>query len=319
MIKSGLLIGAAGLALTACSEAENTPSQTQESQKLSATHAFETPDPVSALAFSPNDVASWLGTLAMITDSGQLLITNIEGKKAKPQSGGPYKDVIGANRKGQPALFFALTESGELRAFIEADDNGNFKALPISSESQNPTILCKPASGFTDALIVITADGEIVTLATEIDASAVLRKSKTLGKAKDANACVVSEGQVLTLSGNTLSNTGGKRITVDAAANGLAIFKSGAETYLAIARPESPVLSLYAADTLSPAGSFDIVSGLSISGLDAGASGVWATSAAFGGSGFNSGVIALSDSAESRLVIMSNSYIANELAKTNAR
>jgi len=79
------------------------------------------------------DVASWLGTLAMITDSGQLLITNIEGKKAKPQSGGPYKDVIGANRKGQPALFFALTESGELRAFIEADDNGNFKALPISS------------------------------------------------------------------------------------------------------------------------------------------------------------------------------------------
>jgi len=141
MIKSGLLIGAAGLALTACSEAEDTPSQTQES----------------------------------------------------------------------------------------------------------------------DALIVITADGEIVTLATEIDASAVLRKSKTLGKAKDANACVVSEGQVLTLSGNTLSNTGGKRITVDAAANGLAIFKSGAETYLAIARPESPVLSLYAADTLSPAGSFDIV------------------------------------------------------------
>ena len=319
MMKSVILLSAAALALTACSRAGDAPAAQQESQKLSATHAIDTPAPVTALAFSPNDVASWLGAIAMITDSGQLLITNIEGIKPKPQSGGPFKDVIGANRDGQPALFFALTQTGELRAFVEADDEGNFKALPISSETQNTALLCKSAGGLTDALTVITAGGDIVTLATDIQSSAVLRKAETLGKAENASACVVSGKQVFTLSGNKLSENGGKSVKIDPTAGGLAIFNAGSQSYLATSKPGNPALSLYSAGDLTRAGSFDIASGLSIGGLDGGAGGVWATSEAFGGSGFNAGVVALSDNNDSRLVIMSKSYILSELAKANAR
>ncbi len=317
MMKSTLLTGAALAILAACNQAMPEAPEA-EAQKLSATHAIDTPAPVAALAFSPNDVASWLGAIAMVTDAGALLITDIEGVKPKPQSGGPFVDVIGANRDGQPALFLALTDTGELRPFIEADDEGNFKALPISNEAKEIAVLCKPADGLSDTLTVISAAGDITTLSAEIGASAVLRRAEALGKAKGASACVTAGDQVFTLSGNKLSEADGKSVTVNAGVTGLAIFKAETATYIATSKAGSAAMSLYNADSLSPVGTFDIASGLSIGGLD-GASGVWATSEAYGGSGFNAGVIALSDSNESRLVFMSKSYILNELAKADAR
>ncbi len=319
MIRNILIISAAAtVLLSACNRATDI-APPSDVKTLSATHAFDTPAPIKQVAFSPNDVASWLGAIAMVTDDGQLLITNIEGKQPKLQSGGPYKDVIGTNRKGKPALFLALTSGGELRPFIEADNEGNFKAIPISTDAGKLSLLCKTEGGDeTNELTVITTDGEIVTLNTELSESALIHKDTVLGKAKDVSGCAADGGIQITLSRGNLSVGSEDKVKIGNTAPGPAINRLNGRVHLFVSRPQSPVLSVYEGSDLTQSIDFNIESGLSIGGLER-ASGVWATSAPFGGSGFNDGLIAVADADAPRLVILSKSYVERALSNADAR
>lgn len=312
-----LYLAAAALTVSACSPYGAPPPQT-EAQVLSATHAFDSKAPIAGLAFSPNDVASWLGAIAWVTDRGDLLISDIEGKAPKVQTGAPYSDVIGTNRKGAPALFLALTEDGALRPFIEADNDGNFKAVPISSDAGRLKVLCKTASGITDTLTAITASGDIEMYSVEIGDSVILRKAGSVAATKSAEHCAASGDAVYTLSGTTLAITGGIKTQIPEGATGLALHTNAETLRLAVSRNSEPSLSFYSADDLSNAARYRIEPGLSIAGLS-GASAIGATSAAFGGSAFNDGIIAMADIEASRLVILSGSYVSQNLSETMPR
>lgn len=301
--------------LSACKPAESAQS---EARILKATHAFDTSALIKAAAFSPNDVASWLGAVAMVSEDGDLLVTNIEGKRPKALSGGPYSDVIGTTRTGEPALFLALTQAGDIRAFIEADNDGNFKAIPISGNTDKLAVICKRPAGVTDRLDAITADGKVISLSVKLADSAALRKSSQLGAAKNASHCVSSGETVYALSGTKLFKVGSADIKINRDASGLALINSGEGNVLAVSHISGAPVTFYNADDLSPAGAFNIGPGLSIAGLS-GARGVFATSAPFGGAAFNSGVLAFTDNDEDRIVILSQSYITGELSGADAR
>lgn len=304
--------------MTACTADAPAPKPLHADYTLSATHAFDTSAPIAAMAFSPNDVASWLGAIAMVSEAGQLLITNIEGKSPNVHSDNTYTDVIGTNRKGAPALFLALTDKGELRPFIEADNEGTFKSLPISTDAGAIKILCKTPSGISDRLTAITAGGEIVTYSVAIDSSVIVREVAAVKGGKSAEHCAVSNDTVYTLSGDTLAIVDGVKTKITFGATGLALQQSGDVTRPVISRDRSPVLTFHDAGDLSVTEAYDIQSGLSIAGLGR-ANAISATASAFGGSGFNAGIIAMADTDANRVVILSGSYVAGELDQTQTR
>lgn len=129
-----ILLGAI-LALSACqSEGGKKKSQANIPAAdivVRATSELNAPTSIIATTFVPNSVASWLGHIIMIDKNGNLHRSTSDSQVSLIDKG-DYSSVIGLARIKQPGVFLAVTESGSLKAFIESDDEGNFKALPIS-------------------------------------------------------------------------------------------------------------------------------------------------------------------------------------------
>ena len=105
--------------------------------EMVATHAFDTKTQITALTFIPNNVAPWLGRIIMLDENQHLFSTDIEGRTPLAVNSKTYTDIAGLFRKNAAGVFLAIGENGKLEAFIQSDDAGNFKSLPISGTGIN--------------------------------------------------------------------------------------------------------------------------------------------------------------------------------------
>lgn len=306
----------AALSLPACNQndsVERLAAADADSAPLMATHAFDIPAPAISIAFSPNDVASWLGIIATVDAQGRLVTTNIEGRDTRSHGAGPYVSVMGLSRIKQPAAFLALSEDGKLRPFIEADSDGNFKALPVSSDAPPLSSLCDKPGGVTDTFTAITKDGKLVRLSASIDSSAAITATTMDGKAKAGTKCLTHGETTYVLGEEKLDIIGGPSVKTGSGVTGMTVvpaMTSKSADRLVLSYDSGAPLRVFDAETLDPVGNYTIGKGLSIAGLDR-AIGVSATTSPFGGSAFNEGLVAISDAASGRLVILSRSYILN--------
>ena len=158
------------LVLTACgnpqtkSESPATPADIN----VRATSDLEAPNTIIAATFVPNSVASWFGHIIMIDEKGRLHRSTTDSKVRLVDSG-KYKSILGLARIKQAGVFLAITQKGALKAFIEADDDGNFKNLPISiGDGLRLTEFCDSAAPNTDSILAIDTSGKVQSFAITI-------------------------------------------------------------------------------------------------------------------------------------------------------
>lgn len=324
---------AAGLAVASCENSDTPKAIVSDTQNLVATHAFDSPAPISAVAFSPKDVASWLGAIAMVTTRGDLYVTDIEGGRPRSTGSGNFTDVIGLSRSQQPGLFLTLTSDGDVKAFIEADDESNFKPIPVSSGDIEMVRFCDGPQGVTQYLYGQSGEGIIRRYTVSVDDNMAVKLSdmRPIGgvslkgvsdcaHSADGTLFVVSSGSKPMLhvmrdgklSDYKLDLTSNQNLNLAYIDGAEPSETEGAPSYIAVNSAGGNVAALFDAASLEPVTEISVGPGLSIGGLSA-ASGVFATSSGFGGSAFNDGIIALPDADENRLVIMSRSYVLTEV------
>jgi len=314
LMLSACAVALAALSLTACNQKDDIDtldSLASDSMPLIATHAFETPAPVISIAFSPNDVASWLGIIATVDAQGQLVTSNIEGRDTHNHGKGPYVSVMGISRIKKPAAFLALTEDGKLRPFIETDADGNFKALPISSDAPPLSSICDSPSGVTDVFTAITKDSKFVRLTLSLDTSAAITAAPLDGKVKSAAQCLSHGEAIYTLIDGKMGLVDGPSIKTGSGVTGMTLVPAmtdAGEDRLILSYENGAPLRVFDAETLKPIGHYTINNGFSIAGLDH-AIAISTTSAPFGGSAFNEGLVAIADANDARLVVLSRNYI----------
>ena len=153
----------AALILTACGNAQtkNKAATAPADILIRATSDLEAPDTIIAATFVPNSVASWFGHIIMIDEKGRLHRSTTDSQ-VHLVDGGKYKSVLGLARIKQAGVFLAITQKNGLKAFIEADDDGNFKALPISiADDLRLTEFCNSAVPNTNSILAIDKSGEV--------------------------------------------------------------------------------------------------------------------------------------------------------------
>ncbi len=242
--------------------------------ELVATHAFDTKQPVSALTFVPNDAAPWLGRIILMTDTGQLLSTDIEGTAFVPVTKQKYKEVYGLNRKKSAGLFIAINEAGSLEAFIESDDEGGFSAMTYSGNSLKVKRFCLSTNPEADTLKLLGTD----------------KKTYSLN---------------FTVKDNVIEQTSQIATTPECA--GIPHFAYNKGSYQLTNK--DGLINVQSQD-----GNFRLVinDGLSIRGLK-NANYVNATLANYGGAAFKDGVVAMVDADENRIVFLSLDYMAGKI------
>ena len=164
MFKRSFCLLAALLTISGCQN----DASTQKSENAStadiivrATTDLEAPAPIIEATFVPNSVATWLGYIIMINKNADLYRSTTDSQVHLIDKGN-YQSVIGLARIKQPGVFLAVTKSGNLKAFIEADDEGNFKQLPISISSETRlTKFCQSAVPTASQVFAIT-NGNVV-------------------------------------------------------------------------------------------------------------------------------------------------------------
>lgn len=242
--------------------------------ELVATHAFDTKVPVSALTFVPNDAAPWLGRIILLTDTGQLLSTDIEGTTFVPITKQKYKEVYGLNRKQSAGLFIAINEAGSLEAFIESDDEGGFSAMTYSGNTVKAERFCLSASPAAATLKLLATDGKVHELNFSVTDNVIEQTSQIATTSECAEIP------------NFTNNEGSNQLS---SKDGFINVQSQAASY-----------------------QLAINDGLSIRGLK-NASYINATKANYGGAAFKDGVIAMVDADENRIVFLSLDYMAGKI------
>lgn len=218
---------------------------------------------------------------------------------------------MGISRIKEPAAFLALTEDGKLRPFIETDADGNFKALPISSDAPPLSSICATPSGVNDAFTAITKDSKLVRLTLSLDTSAAITAAPLDGKVKSGAKCVSHSETVYTLTDGKLGLVDGPSIKTGSGVTGMTLVPAmtdAAEDRLILSYENGAPLRVFDAESLNAIGNYTIDNGFSIAGLDH-AIAISTTSAPFGGSAFNEGLVAIADANEARLVVLSRNYI----------
>ena len=157
-----ILLGAI-LALSACqnNSPENKSVKIPADIVVRATSELNAPAPIIQATFVPNSVASWLGHIIMIDKNGNLHRATTDSQVSLIDKGN-YSSVIGLARIKQPGVFLAITKTGSLKAYIEADDDGNFKALPVSINDGTRLIhFCQNALPQKDQIWAISNDNVV--------------------------------------------------------------------------------------------------------------------------------------------------------------
>lgn len=274
-----ILLGAI-LALSACQN-EGVKKKSQANIPAAdivvrATSELNAPASIITATFVPNSVASWLGHIIMIDKNGNLHRSTSDSKVSLIDKGN-YSSVIGLARIKQPGVFLAVTESGSLKAFIESDDEGNFKALPISiNDGMRLSKFCSNSMAQGNKIWAISDNNLTAGFTVNVtdNASVAIEPSET--DAKSA-ACAP--------------------LTYDAN-NTLSLDK---------ASPHLSALIEGEAKTVS------ITNGLSIAGVT-NLSHIAVTTANMG-SVFNNGVILASDADSGRIVLIARDYFVDTLSE----
>jgi len=273
---------AAVLLMGACQSGEKTP-KTETSGptaefSLRATSDIQTPAPIKAATFVPNSVASWLGHIILLDNTGTLHRATTGSAETDVVALGKYTDVIGLAREKKSGVFLALTPQGQIKAFVQSDDEGNYSPLAVSQGDVNIERFCHSAQPSEGSIWGETITGKAVNLTTEIfeDASLTLTQAET--EIDKSNPCEAKE--VLKLSPNyTLKpDSDSSRLTLSAEGEDISV---------------------------------EITNGLSIGGINQ-AGFVTVTSTNMG-SVFNEGVLLVADEDEGRLVLISRGYALKEL------
>ena len=320
-------IFAFSLLLTACSS-DNSKKQNLSGipiLEIAATHAIATDSKVTNLAFSPNNIAASLGRIILNNDP-ELSSTDIEGRTAMKISAGNHADIYGLARENQAGVFFAINRKNKsLEAFIESDDEGNFKPLSYSGENVSPESFCQTDQLSPDQARILTTNNEIATLTYKIaegDQAKLSPVEQTISERisfpKDSAQCAFSGSLTYTLSaaGNRLdiydssdwSNTALPMTVTD-----IAPLNLGQSPFLLMLSKNE--IYLFNVDKREVQNKILIKSGLSIGGLEK-ASFIKTTTSNFGGGAFNEGLVAFGQADDNRIVFVSLPYLANTVLQS---
>lgn len=272
---------AALLAATACQNSQDSSNadtvKPSADISLRATSDIQTPSPVKAATFVPNSVASWLGHIILLDSKGTLHRATTDSNETEIVALGKYADVIGLAREKQSGVFLALTAQGQVKAFVQSDNEGNFSPLAVSQGDERFERFCASS----------TPAGDVIW-------------AKLTSKTSQKLSIDIFEDTSLTIG---LSEAGADEFDLCEANNALTL----SEDYSI--KPNSAEGLLLTSDEDSK--SVEITNGLSISGVkDAGF--VTVTSANMG-SVYSEGVILVADEDEGRLVLISRAYALKEL------
>ena len=280
---TSLLLSTAFLTLAACQGGENekriNPSAGATSYiTLRATTSIETPAPIMAATFVPNSVASWLGHIILLDNTGKLHRVTTNSAETEMVALGKYSDVIGLSREKQSGAFLALTPQGNIKAFVQTDDEGNFGPMAVSQGGENFERFCT-ASKPNDAVIwAQTTSKESQKLSFEIFEDTSITLTQLDISAGETDPCGVSNALMLT------------------------------EAFAVKANESDPLLTLISdEETLS----VTITNGLSIEGIKN--PGFVTVTSANMGSVFSEGVVLVAEDNENRVVLLSRDYVSKEL------
>ncbi len=301
---------------------------------LKATTAFETPAPITAASFVPNLIASWFSQIIMVDIDGNLHRAVTSSLKTQPVIKGDYVDVFGFSRRQEAGLFLALTDDGDLEAFIESDDEGNFNRVAISSSAKKLASFCHDSAPLDldeggDILWALGVDGTLAKLKIRVNNDTAV-SLETIGSAnptknapKVTDVCAVSGSKNLVLSESSKkilrlydeANQSWTKLEVgtpflDFTVLGLSPTPSFFVLDKPAAKTEDSRLFYHEGASTHP---ITITNGLSIKGVSLpGFSAV--TQAKLGGA-LNSGALLVSDpqSGNGRIVLMSLDYVKRTL------
>jgi len=269
------------LLMASCQIGEDTPkakSKAAADVTLRATSDIQTPLPIKAATFVPNSVASWLGHIILLDEKGTLHRATTDSANTDVVALGRYADVIGLARDQQSGVFLALTPQGQIKAFVQSDNEGNFSPLAVSQGEEKFERFCATATPSGSVIWARTTSRSSQKLAVEIfeDTSVTLTPAKVTEE--DIDPCAAN---------NALNLNETYSVKPDSAGAGL-IIASDDKTM-----------------------TVEITNGLSIGGMsDAGF--VTLTSANMG-SVFAEGVLLVADETQRRLVLISLAYALKEL------
>jgi len=213
MIRDISLVLAACLTLISCQSEPNSSAKASKAiqktdpadMELRATSDLLAPAPIKQLSFVPNNVASWLGHIIMVDANGDLhrATTNSQVIAVKQ---GNYVDVIGLDRPNKAGAFLALTQDKKVHAFIETDNEGNFKSIPVTQAKTSIESFCQSNDAPENQLWARTQKGEIAAydITFPEESSAVLIHKPDVA---DKNACepltLKSDGLTLAVKPNS--------------------------------------------------------------------------------------------------------------------
>lgn len=246
---------------------------------LRATSDIQTPSPIKAASFVPNSVASWLGHIILLDDKGTLHRATTDSADTDVVALGKYADVIGLAREKRSGVFLALTPQGQIKAFVQTDDEGNFGPMAVSIGDMSFERFCSSSTPSADFIWVKTTAKQSQKLSIETfeDTSVTFSEAELVDGELDPCA-----------ANNALNLSETQTIKPDGASTGL-ILNSDGKT-----------------QTVS------ITNGLSIGQInDAGF--VTVTTANMG-SVYNEGVLLIAEKNEGRLVLISRAYALKEIA-----
>lgn len=275
------LIFIATITLSACQSEDKptniSPSQTVADISLRATSDITTPSPVMAASFVPNSVASWLGHIILLDEKGTLHRATTNSTKTEVVALGKYTDLMGLAREKQSGVFLALTSQGQIKAFVQSDNEGNYTHMAVSQNNHEFKRFCASTEPSSSRIWAETANGAgVYSIDIFGDTSLSLNEAEPLSD--ETNLCEVNNALTLAID---------YKLKVD---------------------NESPYLTL---SNNQKDLSVEITNGLSIGGINT-AGFVTVTNANMG-SVFNEGVILVADKDNGRLVLISLAYALKEI------
>jgi len=296
---------------------------------LEATTDFETPAKIIRASFVPNLTASWVSQIIMVDENGDLHRTVTSGLKSQPLQKGTYIDVFGVTRKQAAGAFLALKDDGSVDAFIEIDDAGNFKPIPLSRASTPIRSFCSqsqalPVSEGGDIIWALSTEGHLLKLKlrlTDNQAASLetLLKKDSSGKYRHCSVsqnsgifAKTSDSEFLFRYDPDKNAWASTRLTA-----GPSPTSEKRQGFITISETPAPLFLTTKAKALTlfdkkAANRIEISNGLSIAGV-AESGFATLTSAQLGGA-LNSGAVLIADSQNPRMVLISRGYMMQELA-----
>lgn len=276
-----LLCGAALLG-TACQSGDDAP-QTNAAKAaaditLRATSDVQTPSPIKAATFVPNSVATWLGHIILLDNKGMLHRATTDSTKTETVALGRYADVIGLARVKKSGVFLALTPQGQIKAFVQSDDDGNYSPMAVSQGGESFKRFCATSTPSGSVIWARTTSRASQKLAIDIFDNTSVTLTKTDISDEDIDPCKAN---------NALSLNETYTLKPDNDDTGLILGSDGSDMTV------------------------NVTNGLSIGGVKE-AGFVTVTNANMG-SVFNQGAVLIAEKDEGRLVLISRAYALKEI------